>query len=59
MGRRKYTREFKLEALNLITERGVSVVQASRDPGIHQNTLRAWSKEFEVDPRILFRAMAR
>ena len=36
MGRRKYTREFKLVALGLIKERGVSIAQASRDLGIDQ-----------------------
>jgi transposase len=54
MGRRKYTREFKLEALNLIRDRGVSVRQASLDLEIHENTLRAWLKEFEADPQHAF-----
>ncbi len=31
MERRKFTREFKLEAVKLIQERGVTVAQASRD----------------------------
>jgi transposase-like protein len=31
MERRKFTREFKLEAVRLIKERGVSYVQASQD----------------------------
>ena len=30
MGRRQFSREFKLEAVRLVEERGVSVVQASR-----------------------------
>ena len=30
MERRKFTREFKLEAVRLITERGVNLAQASR-----------------------------
>jgi transposase len=54
MGRKKYTREFKLEAIGLIRDRGVSVGQASRDLGIHENTLRAWLKEFEADPEHSF-----
>jgi len=54
MGRRKYPREFKLEAIGLIRERGVSFGQASRDLGIHENTLRAWLKEFEADPQHSF-----
>jgi transposase-like protein len=31
MERRKFTREFKLEAVKLIKERGVSYVQAAQD----------------------------
>jgi len=54
MGRRKYPREFKLEAIGLIRERGVSIKQASRDLSIHENTLRAWLKEFEADPQHSF-----
>ena len=33
MERRKFTREFKLEAVRLIKERGVSYAQASQDLG--------------------------
>jgi hypothetical protein len=38
MERRKFTREFKLEAVKLIRDRGVGVgvTQASRDLGVHQ-----------------------
>jgi transposase len=34
MERRKFTREFKLEAVKLIEERGVTVAQAARDFGV-------------------------
>ena len=54
MGGRRYTREYKLETIGLIRDRGVSVAQVSRDLGIHQNTLRAWLKEFEADPQHSF-----
>jgi transposase-like protein len=40
MERRKFTREFKLEAVKLIKERGVSYVQAAQDLGVHQSVLR-------------------
>ena len=40
MERRKFTREFKLEAVRLIKERGVSYAQASLDLGVHQSQLR-------------------
>ena len=54
MGRRVYTREYKLEAVRLIKDRGVSVRQASRDLGVHINTLSAWLKELAADPQHAF-----
>jgi transposase-like protein len=42
MERRKFTREFKLEAVRLIKERGVSYAQASHDLRVHQSQLRSW-----------------
>ena len=54
MERRKFAREFKLEAVRLIKERGVSVAQASRDLGVHQTQLRHWVKDFAGDPQQAF-----
>ena len=54
MERRKFAREFKLEAVKLITERGVSVAQASRDLGVHGTVLRNWVKAFGEDPQHSF-----
>jgi len=45
MGRRSFTREFKLEAIKLVRERGVTIAQASRDLGLHPNVLRKWVKD--------------
>jgi transposase len=50
MQRRKFSREFKIEAVKLVGERGVSVAQAGRDLGVHENVLRKWVKEFGSDP---------
>ena len=49
MQRRKFSREFKIEAVRLVRERGVSVAQASRDIDVHVNVLRKWAKEFGAD----------
>ncbi len=43
-------REFKVEAVRLIRDRGVSVAQAARDLDVHENVLRKWVKEFAADP---------
>ena len=50
MERRQFTREFKLEAVRLIKDRGVSYVQASEDLGVHTSQLRDWVKKFADDP---------
>lgn len=55
MGRRKaYTGEFKLEAVKLIRDRGVTFAQASRDLGVHPNVLRKWMADHEADPAQAF-----
>src|SRR5260370_42700901 len=54
MERRKFTREFKLEAVRLIKDRGVSYVQASEDLGVHPSQLRDWVKKFAEDPEQAF-----
>ena len=59
MGRRVFPREFKVEAVRLIRERGVSVAQAARDLEIHENMLRRWAKELNVDPMQAFPGHAR
>ena len=46
MGRRNFTREFKLEAVKLVRERGVTISQAARDLGLHANVLRKWMRDF-------------
>jgi transposase len=50
MQRRKFGREFKIEAVRLIKDRGVSVAQTARDLDVHENVLRKWVKEFSSDP---------
>src|SRR2546426_12778096 len=54
MERRKFTREFKLEAVRLIKDRGVSYAQAGQDLGVHQSQLRSWVKAFADDPQDAF-----
>jgi transposase len=54
MERRKFTREFKLEAVKLIKERGVSYAQASTDLGVAHSVLRNWVKAFAEDQEHAF-----
>jgi transposase len=54
MERRRFTREFKLEAVRLIKERGVSYAQAAEDLGVHPTQLRSWVKQLADDPEHSF-----
>ena len=54
MQRRKFSREFKLEAVRLVKERGVAVAQAARDLDMHENVLRKWVREFAADKQDAF-----
>ncbi|ANP84447.1 transposase (plasmid) [Rhizobium leguminosarum] len=50
MQRRIFSREYKLEAVKLVRERGVAVAQAARDLDVHENVLRKWVREYGDDP---------
>jgi len=52
--RRQFSREFKLEAVKLVKNRGVSVAQASRDLDVHENALRKRVRELATDPQQAF-----
>ena len=52
--RRRFAREFKLEAVKLVRDRGVSVAQVARDLDVHENMLRKWVKEFAAGPQYAF-----
>ena len=50
-GRRKFGREFKAEAVRLVTGGGRRVSEAARGLGIHANLLHRWKRQFEEDPQ--------
>ena len=50
MQRRIFSREYKLEAVKLVRERGVTVEQAARDLDVHENVLCKWVREYGDDP---------
>lgn len=45
--RKRYTKQFKVDAVKLVTEHGYKVSEAARNIGIHHSSLRRWKKEFE------------
>ena len=42
--RRKFTDEFKEEAVKLVTDQGYKIAEAARNLGIHATQLRRWVK---------------
>jgi len=54
MQRRKFSREFKLEAVKLVRERGVAVAQAARDLDVAECVLRRWTRELTAAPAAAF-----
>jgi transposase len=53
-GRRSFTTEFKHEAVKLVVERGVTLIQASRDLGLHVNVLRTWVRDAKSNGKHAF-----
>ena len=49
--RRSFSREFKVEAVKLVTEKGQSIAEAARSLGIHENQLRTWKKDLEKESK--------
>jgi len=52
--RRRYTKEFKMEAVNLVKERDGRVTEVANNLGIHPVMLHRWIKEYSDDPEYAF-----
>jgi transposase len=45
--RRRHSREFKIEAVKLVSEKGYSIAEAARSLDICETLLRSWTLAFE------------
>jgi len=52
--RRSFTREFKVEAVRMVVEDGMSQAQVSRELGISRETINRWRKQLQADPEQAF-----
>jgi transposase len=52
--RRTFTREFKVSAVQLVTEQGYSIAEAARRLGIHEHQLRTWKAKLQAEPTNAF-----
>ena len=48
--RRKFTDEFKEEAVKLVRDQGYNITEAARNLGIHRTQLRRWVKGKSLSP---------
>jgi transposase len=53
--RKKYTKEFKQDAVRLVAEQGYKQTEAARNLGIDRGMLGRWVKEFQEDESEAFR----
>ena len=47
--RRKYSKEFKIDAVSLVVEQGYSQPEAARNLGINSNMLSRWVRELQSE----------
>ena len=52
--RRRYSKEFKIEAVQLVQKRDGQVTAVADNLGIHPNMLHHWMNEFDDDPSQAF-----
>lgn len=52
--RRTYARDFKIDAVRLVTEQGMTRTRVAHDLGIDPATLRSWIKQFTEEPETAF-----
>lgn len=55
MSRKKHTREFKLEAIRQVVEKGRSIADVADGLGINRNMLTRWKSEIEAEGGDAFR----
>ena len=52
--RKHYSKQFKIDAVKLVTEQGYNVSEAARNLGIHHTSLKHWKKQLETDGKQSF-----
>jgi transposase len=52
--RKQFSKQFKIDAIKLVTEQGYNVSEAARNLGIHHSSLRRWKKQFETNSNKAF-----
>ena len=59
MGRRKYSQEFRREAVQLANDSNVSVSQVARELGLNDGVLRRWCREKDSQGNSAFQGIGK
>ena len=57
--RKKYSKEYKLDAVSLVLDQGYTVSEAAKSLEINRSVLQRWIKEFQSDDGQAFRGNGR
>ncbi|HAT8853908.1 TPA: transposase [Legionella pneumophila subsp. pneumophila] len=57
--KKKYTKEFKLDAISLVKEQGYTRIEAAKSLGIDRQLIGRWIKEEEKDGEESFRGQGK
>jgi transposase len=52
--RKHYSKQFKIDAVKLVTEQDFNVSEAARNLDIHHSSLRRWKRQLESDGDLAF-----
>ena len=52
--RKQYSKQFKIDAVKLVTEQSYKVSEVARSLGIHEGILRRWKKQLTAEDRQAF-----
>lgn len=52
--KKKYTPEFKMDAVRLVTDQGYKTTEAARNLGIHPSVLNRWKSQLASDGKNAF-----
>ena len=52
MARRRFTREFKISAVQLVNQRQMSLREAAAQLGVSISSLRFWQRKYQNDPAL-------
>ncbi len=49
--KKHYSKEFKLEAVNLVIKQGYKITEAAKNLGVSESAIRYWKKQFDANSK--------